>query len=350
MSKNNLYLYFYIFLFILLFSNNYLYSQKASQVEPKPVLSAEINVSDYAHKFKYINKYLAVFRGLVINESRSRNLYPLLNYIFFDEGKSDIPEWYVLLDVDKTSSFSDTTLIGDTMDKYYNLLNIYAYRLIHNPNSKLKIIGCNDNQSKSEQGNIALSKARALSVLNYFKNVWKIDENRIEVSWRNSPKHPTSSKDDPIAFQENRRVEIICDAWCIVKPFFDYSFVREAQPSTMNFNMNNSMNDELIADRRIEIKIGNKDWITLSDIGISEIQKIWNWKNIQNKLPNTEEPFTAQLIITNKCCEEFKSDSIVIPVYMSILMVICEGREELIVQEKFITCCCFLLIVMKLLL
>ena len=108
------------------------------------------------------------FRGLVLKETEPSRVYPLLNYIFFEKGKSEIPERYMLLNADQVKTFNDTTILGGTLDKYYHLLNIYAYRLIHNPISKIKIIGCNDYQSKSEKVNIELSKARALECFQLF--------------------------------------------------------------------------------------------------------------------------------------------------------------------------------------
>jgi outer membrane protein OmpA-like peptidoglycan-associated protein len=280
----------------------------------RPVLAAEMDEADYIRSVKAGKPKLATYRGLVMKETKTRNLYPLLNYVFFDEGKSVIPDRYILLTADQTPTFNDTTILGGTLDKYYHMMNIYAYRLIHFPKSKIKIIGCNDNDSKSEKGNTALSKERAMNVFNYFKNVWKIDEKRMEVSWINLPKLPTSTRVDSIGIQENRRVEIICEDWDIARPVFDVGSVTEPQPVNMHFAMKNGIQDELVAKRRIEINRGEKNWNTLTEIGTTDPKNLWNWKNTKNKYPLDEVSFTAQLVITTKSGAECKSDPIVIPV------------------------------------
>jgi hypothetical protein len=128
----------------------------------RPVLTADIDESEYVKLAKKNNPKIADFRGLVMKETITRNLYPLLNYVFFDEGKSDIPERYILFDnSSETKIFADTSIYGGTLDKYYHLMNIYGYRLQKNPNVKIKIVGCNDGESKAEKGNTELSKQRA---------------------------------------------------------------------------------------------------------------------------------------------------------------------------------------------
>ena len=245
--------------------------------------------------------------------------HPLLNCIFFDEAKSEIPERYILLTAEQTLAFNDSIILGGTLDIYYHILNIYAFRLIHNPNSKIKIIGCNDNDSKSEKGNIELSKKRALSVYNYFKNVWKLDDNSLDVSWVNLSQHPSKTNFESFGMQENRRVEIICEDWNIVRPVIESGTYTEPQPPKADFVMKNGMDDDLVLKRRIEIKRGKDNWNTLTVIGISEQKSMWNWKNSKSKFPINDIPFIAQLIITTKSGEEYKSDPIIIPVIQTVV-------------------------------
>ena len=303
-----------MFMLVLFYQNNSIFAQSENNLKAKPVLSVEISEADHIRRVKARNPKLADFRGLIMKEYRCFNLYPFLNYIFFDEGKSEIPERYILLKTDSTKWFNDSLILGGTLDKYYHILNIYAFRLIHNPNSKIKIIGCNDNESKTEKGNTKLSKARAMNVFNYLKNVWKIDEKRMEISWRNLPKHPSNSENDSLSMQENRRVEIICDDWDIMRPVYDFGSVTEPQPPNMNFVMKNEIDSELILGRRIEITHGAKIWNTLTEIGINDSKYLWNWKNTEKKYPFAEIPFTAQLVITTKSGEELKSDPVTIPI------------------------------------
>lgn len=78
---------------------------------------------------------------------------------------------------------SDEKVQGDknakTPEKYYDILNIYGYRLTKHPNVKVKVTGCNDDVSAGEKGDMALSEKRAQVIFNYLKNVWHISEDRL---------------------------------------------------------------------------------------------------------------------------------------------------------------------------
>jgi len=281
----------------------------------RPVIAAEIDESDYVKLAKKNNPKIADFRGLVMKETITRNLYPLLNYVFFDEGKSDIPERYILFDnASQTKIFADTSIYGGTLDKYYHLMNIYGYRLQKHPDVKIKIVGCNDGESKAEKGNLDLSKQRATNIYNYFKNVWGIAENRMELKFQNKPDLPTNIKVDSIGIQENRRVEIITTEWDVAKPVFDVGSVTEPQPVDMDFVLKNGIEDGLVEKRRIEIKTDAGTWNTLTEIGITDPKINWNWKNTKFKYPLDEKPFIAQLVVTTHTGAECKSDPINIPV------------------------------------
>lgn len=281
----------------------------------RPILATDIKESAYISSIKKSNPKLADFRGLVMKETITRNLYPLLNYVFFDEGKSNIPERYIMFEnADQTKIFSDTAIYGGTLDKYYHMMNIYGYRLQRNPNVKIKIVGCNDGESKSEKNNTELSKQRATNVYNYFKNVWNIPENRMELKFQNKPDLPTNTKVDSIGIYENRRVEIITTEWEVAKPVFDIGSVTEPQPINMDFLLTNGIEDEIVERRRIEIQYGKNEWNTLTEVGKTDPKKNWNWKNNKGKYPISEEPFNAQLVVTTNSGAECRSDVITIPV------------------------------------
>ena len=78
----------------------------------------------------------------------------------------------------KTASFNDEAIPGGTLEKYYNVLNIYGYRLKKYPNVKVEILGCFDNAMPTEKS-MDLAQKRADIVYNYLKNIWGIAENRL---------------------------------------------------------------------------------------------------------------------------------------------------------------------------
>ncbi len=280
----------------------------------RPVLVADIDEADYIARQKDQTKFKN-WRGLVMKETKTWNLYPLLNYVFFDQCSGDIPERYILFDSpEQTEMFTDTTILGGTLDKYYHLLNIYGYRLKNNPDVKITIVGTNDGVTTCEKNNMKLSESRARNVYDYLKNIWKIDPSRMKLEFVGLPKLPTNIKVDTIGIHENRRVEILCDNWEVVKPVFDIGSVTEPQPRNMNYVMKNGIEQALVAKRRIEITRKGQNWKTVKEIGTTEEKYLWNWQNEQRKYPTDEVPFTAQLVITTQTGAECMSDPIDIPV------------------------------------
>ncbi len=278
-----------------------------------PVLKADIDEAEHVRTHKADEPELAGFRGLVMKEVQTWTLYPLLNYVFFDLGSAKIPDRYVLFkSPEETSIFTDTTIAGGTLDKYYHILNIYGFRLKNHPKAKIQIVGCTDG-TRPEEKSKELSKARAQAVYDYFKNIWGIDESRMKLSYRLKPK-VVSNVRDSLGIAENRRVELICKDWDIIKPVFDKDPTIFPQPDHMNFVMDNGIEDILVDKRRIEIERGGKKWAVLKDIGKTEGTKEWDWYSEDGELPKDETPFTARLVITTTNGHECPSPDIQIPV------------------------------------
>lgn len=281
----------------------------------KPVIGSEIDEARYIYENKAIKPEIGSFRGLVMEQFQTWELYPLLNYVFFDAGSSKIPSRYILFkspDDKFKKSFTDTTIRGGTLEKYYHILNIYGYRLTKNPNSKIEIVGCNDGKTPEEK-RPGLSKERAEAVFNYLRDIWGIDEKRMKITVRNQPA-VISNLNDSLGIVENRRVEIISSDWEIMKPVFDKDPKTFPQPEFMHFTMKNGIEEALVKARRIEIQRGGSTWNTLTDVGLSENKYKWNWQNNDGDYPKDETPYTAKLIITTTNDKECESDPIIIPV------------------------------------
>jgi outer membrane protein OmpA-like peptidoglycan-associated protein/Mg-chelatase subunit ChlD len=146
---------------------------------------------------------------LTIEELTTIDSSPLLNYVFFETGKSEILEWYVVFtNQAETETFVESNLSG-TMEKYHNLLNIIGKRLVANPEASIKIVGCNSNRGV-ERGKTDLSRSRAESVRAYLKYIWGIDLWRMEVEARNLPSAASNGSVEE-GRAENQRVEIYSD-------------------------------------------------------------------------------------------------------------------------------------------
>lgn len=279
-----------------------------------PILNTEIDESEHVRSFKATKPELADFRGLVMKEVKTWNLYPLLNYVFFELGSAELPSRYILFgNNDETKAFTDTTIPGGTLDKYYHMLNIYGFRLNQKPEAKIKVVGCHDGTFDEEKTTPDLAKNRATLVYNYLKNVWGIAENRMQIVIQGKPVHPSNVKDS-LGVKENRRVEILCDDWDIMKPVFEVGLSVFPQPDNMKFVMNNGIEELLVADRRIEIKRNGVKWAYLNKVGLTDVSKKWDWYSEEANLPVDEVAFDAQLVITTTNGKECRSPEIRIPV------------------------------------
>lgn len=280
----------------------------------KPVLGAIIDEADYVRRMKASKPELANYNGLVMEEVQTWDLYPLLSYVFFDEGSSELPDRYITFKSNEaTANFTDTTIVGGTLDKYYHILNIYGYRLQKNPNSKITLVGCNDGTTPKEKRNRGLSKERVMLVYNYFKDVWNIDKKRMKVEVRNLPKEKSNTSDS-LGLQENRRVELICHDWEVYKPVFEKDPKTFPQPEEMIFTLKNGIEDQLVVEREVQITRDGKEWKTLKDVGITDPRYTWDWLNSDYDYPKDEVAFSAKLVVTTSSGHKCESDPITIPV------------------------------------
>lgn len=173
-----------------------------------------------------------------IVEFTNNQLEPLLNYVFFDENSSELPNRYKTLSPNETNKYRFENLIREnTLSIYHDNLNIIGKRMQGNPNSTLKIVGCNSGIGE-ENNNRKLSQARAENVKNYLMNIWKIDANRLIVSAQNMPEKASTPKDELLKTQENQRVEFYSDDYKILEPIFIEKVDRIADPPIIRFKLN----------------------------------------------------------------------------------------------------------------
>jgi outer membrane protein OmpA-like peptidoglycan-associated protein len=154
--------------------------------------------------------------SLTIEEVKTIDSSPMLGHIYFEAGSAEIPEQYVRLAGAEEAGAFDGQSFRDTMEKYYQILNILGKRLNDNPQAMIALIGCNSNTG-AERGNLKLSAARAEAVKEYLQTVWNIAPERITTDARNLPEVPTSSRLEE-GQAENRRVEIRPDDPDILAP------------------------------------------------------------------------------------------------------------------------------------
>ena len=149
-------------------------------------------------------------------ERRVRETFPLLNYVFFNIGSTEIPNSYVLLrkeqvrdfKEDQLEVFAPKNLSGRSkrgMVVYYNVLNILGDRMGKNPSTAIVLVG--SSEKGPEDGN-----AMAESVKQYLVNIFGINASRISIEGRDKPKLPSeqpgATRELELLRQGDRRVSI----------------------------------------------------------------------------------------------------------------------------------------------
>lgn len=165
-----------------------------------------------------------------VRETVVTEAFPLLNYIFFDSASTQINNKYI--SNTPSEAFSEAKLNKNTLDIYYNLLDIIGARLVQNEKARLTLTGTSDGiETESKESRQKLAAARAEAVRDYLADKWKINPDRIRLRARELPQLPTNAAYEE-GFQENRRVELASDDPSIFHPvihekFFEYNSSQE---------------------------------------------------------------------------------------------------------------------------
>lgn len=133
-------------------------------------------------------------------ERRVSETFPLRNYVFFNEGSTEIPNRYVLLKKEEVASFKEDQLevfkpkqltgrSDRQMTVYYNVLNILGDRMQENPSAKVRLTGASLKGSKE-------GKAMAESVKEYLVNIFGIDASKINTEGRLKPRITAENSGD----------------------------------------------------------------------------------------------------------------------------------------------------------
>ncbi|NLO20244.1 MAG: OmpA family protein [Ignavibacteria bacterium] len=207
---------------------------------PAPRLPKETRISVQAIQIDE-NKNESSNPFIRVEDFITYNMRPLLNYIFFDENSSALPNRYVKLKQEETADFDINKLHNlNTLETYHEALNVIGKRLQDNPKANITVSGTNSNLGK-EKGNLALSEQRAKTVSDYLTEVWKVDKSRIKILARNLPQEASRS-DIAEGEEENRRVEISSNDNSIFEPVFSQDTTRIL--SSANFKFINDVKSE----------------------------------------------------------------------------------------------------------
>ncbi len=242
----------------------------ASAAELLPVF--ESFSSTLLHRYVVSYRFLDAPQGslsfdapeLTIEEVTTIDSAPLLNHVYFETGRSELPDRYELLSgKEQTDAFSEKNLKGP-MEKYRNLLNIIGRRLRDNPEATIRLVGCNANVGE-EKGRTDLSRSRAKSVQAYLRYVWGIDPQRMTIEDRNLPEAPSTNR---IAEgqAENQRVEIYADNAAILDTV-DSEYIEKVSNLNQLKIVPNIRAEAGINDYKVDIFCGQKEIKTIQGQG-----------------------------------------------------------------------------------
>jgi len=151
------------------------------------------------------DKELGEVKEVKLNVELSREIYPLLPYIFFDEKQSQLPSRYAQMG--NLKDFSPMDLNPSPTVYHRNILKILASRMLENPDAKISLTGYVDPTTESDMCDLAYERASQVKQL--LVDRFGIADNRISLNKEATcyPKDLTRSATLE-GYEENRRVEI----------------------------------------------------------------------------------------------------------------------------------------------
>ncbi len=240
-------------------------------------------------------------KELVMEEDVIRETFPLLNYVFFDQGSSMLPDRYVRIPAEKVAKFDESSIEGGALDFYYSILNVIGSRLKKYPAATLTLTGCT-NEFAEEKRDRRLAQDRAETVKQYLTTLWGIPEAQIKIVAGRLPAVPSSSRDED-GRAENSRVEIACDNWNVMKPVTFVRRIAGLNPPTVGFAASYDA-PEGLQSYTLSFEQNGKPF-DLRSGGILEKSITWNWKNRKGDAPASSGNITYTLAVVDQAGDSF---------------------------------------------
>lgn len=264
------------------------------------ILSKTIIKESYERRIPVKNDLTALLKGeinnvneIVIEEFETEQGFPLLPYIFFKEGSSNLSMTKQnLILPENITKFNEDSLTWNTIEIYSNMLNVIGSRLGQNPESKITVIGTNNNKGV-EKNNLALSEKRAAAVKDYLVNVWGISPDRVNLKSRNLPQIPGNPENED-GIKENQRAEIYSNNLDITGPVFLKDIIKKSNPPEILIEpFVKSENKDANVDYNLKISQGDK---VIRDLDKSEIKDSYNWNILEEPVPELEDDISIRLV------------------------------------------------------
>lgn len=229
-----------------------------------------------------------------VDEVQYKEMFPLIPYIFCDEG-SEFPSASGQLTMGGAESgeYSISALQANAMTINMHTLNIVGVRMRENPSAEITITGTRDN--KGELNADELSAKRAEFAKNYLVVNFGIKPERINSESRALPQFPSSSSVAD-GIEENRRIEIRSKTRRILEPILVSKDKQSlAMPDLVDFIPYINTSDS-ISRYEFEIFQGSRPLKKVPGRGIPSSFK---WAIHPNDLSPSEIPLEYSLYVEN---------------------------------------------------
>ena len=173
---------------------------------------------------------------LSVERMHVTEVYPMLHYVFFDDGSAKIPDRYYHETPESKDRFNEKDLFtANALEIHHHVLDILGKRLHDNPGTSVTLIGTRSEHSPGDSiRSSTISRTRAETVASYLNQVWGIAKDRLLIRSHNLP---DAASDDHNAFgeAENRRVEIMPSSPELTAPLWTERIERIATPPHISF-------------------------------------------------------------------------------------------------------------------
>ena len=126
---------------------------------------------------------------LSIERTHVTEVYPMLHYVFFNDGSASIPARYDLSNAQTRGAFNEKTLFkDDALEIHHHVLDIIGHRLREDTSASITLVGARSEHSPGDSASgPGIAMARAKSMQDYLANVWGISRDRMLFQARGLP-------------------------------------------------------------------------------------------------------------------------------------------------------------------
>jgi outer membrane protein OmpA-like peptidoglycan-associated protein len=268
---------------------------------------------------------------IVIEETETKEAFPLLPYVFFGSGSSDLSTTSQnILPANATTSFEPLDQEWNVLAIHSNLLNIIGKRMLNNPGSDIVLTGTN-NAIGDEQSNLELSRNRAEAVKSYLVNNWGIDPSRIGVEARNLPASP-GRKELPEGQAENSRVEIVSTNQAITGYLnLEKIDITSNPPSVDIYSKLDHGKEGIDYTYSMEIMQEGQFIRKIDGQGDGDVSQNYTWNIAEEPRPKLEKPIDFKLAATDEYGVEATDSDQILLEQMTI-----RKKREILKNDKIV--------------